>query len=180
MNSFLTFIQTWLPSLTIIVGGLWVFFQWVIGERLRRQKEIPSLDGKLSATAVPCEHGKLLVSVEALWNNRSPLPIYLSLEKCRVVIYRIDGRIKKENSVFVLKNDLGEPVCDHHFLVGVCEKDYYLEPNTASTIINHFVLEPGIYGVRIELYSALRSDINWWKEMIFDAQPHKPKIHASA
>jgi hypothetical protein len=178
LNGLLTFIQAWLPSLTIIVGGGWFFFQWLFAERLRRLKEMPSLDGNLSAMVVACENGKLLVSVEALWNNRSPLPIYLSIESCRVAVFRIDGRIKKGNSVFVLKKDLGDPVCDHHFLVGVCKKDYYLEPNTASTIINHFVLEPGIYGIRMELYSALTVEINWWKEMILDAQLHKSKSHS--
>lgn len=176
VNGLLTFIKDWIPSIAAIIAGIWILFQWLFGEWLRRKKEIPALDGRLSATIIPSENGKLLVTVEGLWNNHSPLPVYLSIEKCRIVIYHIDPHLKQGNCALTLTKDLGEPVCNLFFLVGMCEVDYFLEPNTASTIINHFILEPGIYGVRMELHSLVVG-VNWWKELIVDAQHHKAKSH---
>jgi hypothetical protein len=174
LNYILTFIKDWVPSIAVIVAGGWILFQWLFGEWLRRQKEGPALDGKLSATVIPCENDKLLVTVEALWNNHSPFPVYMDLNKCRMAVFRVNPHAIKLNSPVVLKKDLGEPVCDHHFLVGVCEKNYFLEPNTASTIINHFVLEPGVYGIRMELHPVKFGE-NWWKEMVLDARHPKSK-----
>jgi len=174
VSNVLTFIKEWVPSLAVIVAGIWVLFQWLFGEWLRRQKEGPALDGKLSATVIPFENDRLLVTVEALWNNHSPFPVFMNIKKCRIDVFRVNDQIIKLNCPLVLKQDLGEPVCSHHFLVGVCEKNYFLEPNTASTIINHFVLEPGVYGIRMELHSIHFGE-NWWKEMVLDAQPFKSK-----
>ena len=168
----LKFIQEWLPSLAVIIGGLWILFQWLFGEWQREKKEIPALDGKLSATIIPCEQDRLLVTVEGLWTNHSPFPIYLDIQQCRIDVFRFDPQFKNANRAVVLKRDLGEPIIRHHFLVGMCEKDYFLEPDTASRIINHFVLEPGVYGVRMELYTAV-ANINWWKELIVDARKTK-------
>lgn len=179
MNGLLTFIRDWIPSLGVIVAGIWIVFQWLFGEWLRRQKEIPALDGKLSATTVAFENGRLLMTVEALWNNHSPFPVYMDLDRCRIAVYRIDPRLKKENCALVLKQDLGDPVCDDFFLKGMCEKNYFLEPNTASTIINHFILEPGIYGIRMELHTPIEG-VNWWKELIVDAQHHRTKLLSAA
>jgi len=175
MPTFLNAIKEWLPSIAVIAGGIWLLFQWLFGELLRQKKEGPSLDGKLSATMIPCENGRLLVTVEALWNNHSPLSIYLDIDKCHIDIFRVDSSKVKENGVVVLKADLGELVCSHPFLKGKYEKYYRFEPNTASTITNHFVLQPGIYGIRMELFGE--KGPKWSKELVFDLQAHKSNIH---
>jgi hypothetical protein len=174
MKDILISFRDWLPSIAVVVTGIWLLFQWVFGERLRRQKEIPSLDGKLSATVLPFGSNKLLITVEALWNNHSPLPVYLNIEKCRIDVFRIEPQAEEKNCVLILKKDLGRPICSHFFLVGMCEVNYFFEPNTASTIINHFVLEPGVYGIRMELHTDTVG-VNWWKEMILDAHLHKSR-----
>jgi hypothetical protein len=178
VNGFLTFIKEWIPSIGVIVAGIWILFQWLFGESLRRKKEGPSLDGKLSATIIHSGDGKLVVTVEALWNNHSPLPIYFKISECLISVYRIGPHIDRENSPLVLVRDLGTPVCTNFFLVGACKKSYSFEPNTASTIINHFILEPGIYGIRMELHTD-KAEVNWWKEMILDAQKHGSTVHAA-
>jgi hypothetical protein len=177
MSYILTFIKEWVPSIAVIVGGFWLLFQWLFGESLRRKKEMPALDGKLSATIISCEDDKLLVTLEALWNNRSPLPLSLDIKRCRIDVFRIDHLVKHENCAIILSRDFGEPICRHFFLVGMCEVDYVLEPNTASTIINHFVLEPGVYGIHMELHSFVVGG-QWWKELILDVRHNKPRIHS--
>jgi hypothetical protein len=179
MNSFLTLIKDWLPSIAVIVGGAWLLFQWLFGESLRREKESPALDGKLSATTTHLDNGWLLVTVEALWNNRSPLPIELDIHKTHSDVFRVDSHLLNENNALVISSDLGQPIVRHAFLEGMVEVDYYLEPNTASTIVNHFVLKPGIYAIRMQLHGPKRG-ANWWKEMIVDARPSTQAIQKTS
>ncbi len=61
--------------------------------------------------------------------------------------------------------DLGPAVCSHYFLIGQVEVDYFFEPNTESILVNHFVLEPGLYAFRMELRS-FTPGVRWWTEMI--------------
>jgi hypothetical protein len=170
VNSFLNLTKDWLPSIAVIVGGAWLLFQWLFGESLRREKESPALDGKLSATTIQVENGWLLVTVEALWNNRSPLPIKLDIHKTHIDVFRIDSDRLKENSALVVASDLGQPIVRNAFLEGMVEVDYSLEPRTASTIVNYFVLKPGIYAVRMQLHGP-KMGSSWWKELIVDARP---------
>jgi hypothetical protein len=175
--SFLNFIKEWLPSIGVIVGASWLFFKWLYEEFLRRQKESPSLDGKLSATIIPCEDGKLLVTVEGLWNNHSQFPNYLNINTSCIDVFRVEPDKLHENSVVVLKQNLGKAICHHVFLKAMVEKDYCLEPNTASTIINHFVLKPGVYAIRMELHGE-HLGAYWWKELLVDVQAPKSKTHS--
>lgn len=171
-NVILDFIQQWVPSLGVIVAGIWVLFQWLFGEQLRRLKEMPALDGGLSAKIIPLDHGRSLVTVEALWNNRSPLPVKLDFKHCKIDIFDLTRDTRKESHPVILKKDLGTAVCSDFFLVGICKIDYVLEPNTASTMTNHFILDPGIYGVRMEL-RTFKANEHWWKEMIVNTRDHK-------
>ena len=154
-----------------------MLIQALCGEWLRRQKEMPALDGSLSTKIVPLENGQLLLSVEALWNNRSPMPLSLNIDTCHLDVYRVTPDLIGKNCVLNLQKDLGAPVCSHKFLVGMCDVDYVLEPNTASTILNHFTLAPGVYGIRMVLYSQVIGG-KWWKELIVDV--HHPKTKSQA
>jgi hypothetical protein len=183
MYRFLLAIRDWLPSVAVIMGGIWVLFQWGSEEKrrqkeekLRQQKEGPSLDGKLSATIIPCDDGRLLVTVEALWNNHSPLSIFLDLGKCRTVIFRIDSSKVKDGVLELKDADLGEPVFTTCFLQGEGLTKYFFEPKTKSTIMNHFVLQPGVYGIRMELFRQEASG-KWWKELVVDLKADRSTTH---
>jgi hypothetical protein len=76
-----------------------------------------------------------------------------------------------ETPALTLKTDLGDPICSHHLLLHMVEIDYFFEPNTESTIINHFLLPNGLYGARMVLHSGKKGQI-WWKEIIVDIQGH--------
>lgn len=169
MQVLLQFIKDWIPSIGVIVAGLWVFFKWLHDENLRRKEDTPSLDGKLTATYISIEENKTLVTIEALWNNRSPLPIYMDINKCKIDIYEIPHNLNLENQCLTLKSDLGDPICSDKFLLHMVEVNYYFEPNSESTIINHFILANGIYGIRMVLHSGKKGQM-WWKEIILNIQ----------
>lgn len=172
MNDLLKFIKDWIPSIGVIVAGGWLFFKWLYEEKLRRQKEMPAIDGKLSAKVISFGKNKKLVTIEGTWNNHSPLPLYLDINQCTIDIFKIDEDINLPNCNLILKSDLGEPVCSYKFLLKMVEVDYFLEPNTESTIVNHFILEKGIYGVRMVLHTSKKGGL-WWKETILDIQQHE-------
>ena len=167
MQGVFQFIKEWIPSIGVIIAGLWIFFKWLYEEKLRQKKEMPSLDGKLTAVVIPLGKYKKLITIEALWNNRSPLPIYMDLNKCKIDIYEISDNLKLETPSLTLKSDLGQPICSYKFLLNMVEVDYFFEPNTQSTIINHFVLANGVYGIRMILHSGLKGQM-WWKEIILN------------
>jgi hypothetical protein len=169
IRNLLTFLKEWVPTLAVIVGGAWLLFQWIFGETLRRRKEIPALEGKLATRMHPYDARRLIVSLEATWRNRSPFPLSLDIKRCWIDVFRISDHVQGQNCVLMPSQDLGQAVCTHHFLVGQCEVDYVLEPNTESLIVNHFVLEPGLYAIRMELHSFTKGG-KWWKEVILDAQ----------
>ena len=180
MITFLNFIKDWVPSIGVIGAGIWVLFNFFFGEWLRRQKEGPSLDGKLSASIIPFDNGKLLVTIEALWNNHSPFPLYLDIHQSRIDVFAIVPDKQKVNrAIEIKKHDLGDPICRHLFLEKACELNYFFEPNTSSTIIDHFILAPGIYGIRMELITGIEG-INWWKDLILDARHPKSDDDAAS
>ena len=162
----LTFLKDWVPSIAVLVGGMWILLQWLFGESLRRKKEIPALDGKLSARVYDYDATRLVVSLDATWSNRGPFPLRLDFKNCRIDVFRVSPDFSYRNCPIVTNRDLGPAVCSHYFLVGQVEVDYVLEPNTESILVNHFVLEPGLYAFRMELRSFARGG-RWWKEMIF-------------
>jgi hypothetical protein len=184
MYKFLLAIKDWLPSIAVIVWGIWLLFQWRFGEKLRQRKEGPSLDGQLSATMIRYEDGSLLVTVKALWNNHSPLSVYLDLDECKIHIFRIDSSKVTENGVVEFEG-LGDRVCTHQFLRVKYKKYYRLEPGTESPLVNHFVLEPGIYGIRMQVLGSTRpfeengkiekKGEKWFRELVLDLRAQTSK-----
>jgi hypothetical protein len=164
-DQLLNFLKDWVPSIAVLVGGLWILFQWLFGEALRRKKEIPALDGKLSARVYDYDATRLVVSLDATWSNRSPFPLRLDFKNCWIDVFRVSPAFSHRNCPIVTNRDLGPAVCSHYFLVGQVEVDYVLEPNTESLLVNHFVLEPGLYAFRMELRGFERG-VRWWKEMM--------------
>jgi hypothetical protein len=133
----------------------------------------PSLDGKLSATITPGGKNTLVVTVEALWNNRSPLQIDLDIGKSRIQVFPLDTSALKEGTVLVLNKEHHQPICDHPFLKDSFKQYCYFEPNTANFLINHFVLTPGLYGIRMELFREKGVEGHWYKDLVVDVQPPK-------
>jgi hypothetical protein len=148
---------------------MWLVFQWSFGERLRRKKEMPALDGTLSAQIMQFEGRKLTVSCTALWRNRSPFPIRIDVTTSRIDVFRIPQDFRSGGIVF--ERDFGDPIYRHEFLKHLPK--YELEPLTESPVVAHFLLEPGLYGIQMRLYaehSVFGCETRWIRELILDAR----------
>ena len=107
-SKMLTFLKEWLPSLAVIVGGLWLLFQWLFGERLRRQKEMPALDGNFSARVVPVSPSSVIVSLSCIWRNRGPLPARIDPGLSHIDVFQVPEDCK--NGPLILDSNLGGPI----------------------------------------------------------------------
>ncbi len=68
-------IEGGVTSIAIVVGGLWAGWKWGYGEALRRRRELPDLDGTLSATTVSLPGGRTCLALQSVWRNPGPGPI---------------------------------------------------------------------------------------------------------
>ena len=170
----ITFLRDWLPSLAIIAAGIWTFVRWCQNEYHRRQKEMEALDGKLLAHVAQLSSGTCIITLNALWRNLSPLPVSLDPSRTRVDVFAIPGNIPL--GPLAAKSDLGDPIYRHTFLNDT--DAYTLEPKTESTLQTHFVLNSGLYMLRMEVYRALKKkgyDFTWTRELVLDiTQPQQP------
>jgi|GEM_PF-1379553 hypothetical protein len=169
MKAVLTFIRQWLPSVAIIVYGGWTLFKMLFAEHLRSKKDMPSIDGQLSAETIPLCDGCVLVTLSAIWNNHSPLPVHLDTKTTIVSVYRIPGDIRE--GPLSLQADLHNPV---HTTRPYKELEkFLLEPNTSSLLQTHFVLPIGsVYGFLWKLNRHPKHGTlpGWTKELILDVR----------
>jgi hypothetical protein len=137
-------IQNYVTSIAIIVGGGWALWKWGFEEALRRKREIPSLDGKMSAITVTMSETKALVTLQAKWRNPGALPVKLDTKETSVEVYEVDPGAELGN--LSGPDDL-EAIYTCYPLDGL--DDYILEPGTDSTMQRHFVLDKSrIYLIR--------------------------------
>jgi hypothetical protein len=137
-NSFLDFIRDWLPSLSIIIGGIWIFFNWVLLENQRARKEVPALEGTISVSSVELEKEKTIITVEGTWNNKSPYDVNVDVNLSKIMIYIISS---DQPNGHVDTLFLGEPLYTTRIFRNYT--DYRFEPNVAWKIQEHYVLETG-------------------------------------
>ncbi len=165
----LTFIREWLPSFAVIVYAIWALYKRRSAEHLRSKKEMPSIDGYLSAETIPLSNGRVLVTLMATWNNHSPLPVRIDTQNTMVSVYRIPGDIRE--GPLSLRADLNNPAYTNRPYEEL--EKFLLEPKTSSLLHTHFVLPIGsVYGF---LWTLNRHPEHgtlpaWTKELILDAR----------
>jgi hypothetical protein len=87
--------------------------------------------------------------------------------KTRVDVFAIPGNMPL--GPLAAKPNLGDPIHSHTFLDNV--HTYTLEPKTESTLQTHFVLSPGLYMLKMELYRASKKKgfgFTWTRELVLD------------
>jgi hypothetical protein len=175
MKAVLTFLREWLPSVAILAYGAWILSKMLFEQRLRSKKDMPSIDGHLSAETITLCDGRVLVTLSATWNNHSPLPVHIDTKTTIVSVYRIPGDMHE--GPLSLQADLDSPV---HTAQPYKElQQFLLEPNTSSLLQTHFVLPAGsVYGFLWELNRHLKHGTlpGWTKELILDTRERSTKI----
>lgn len=169
MKAVVTFLRDWLPSVAILAAGVWVLLNKLFAEHLRSKKDMPSIDGQLSAETVPLCDGRVLVTLSATWNNHSPLPVHLDTKATIVSVYRIPDDLRE--GPLSLQADLHNPVCMTRPYEEL--EEFLLEPNTSSLLQTHFVLPIGsVYGFLWKLNRHPKHGTlpGWTKEFILDTR----------
>ena len=165
----LTFIREWLPSIAIIIYAFWTLYKRRSTQHLRSKKEMPSIDGYLSAETIPLYNGRVLVTLSATWNNHSPLPVRIDTQTTMVLVYRIPGDIRE--GPLSLQADLNNPVYTTRPYKEL--EKFLLEPKTNSLLHTHFVLPIGsVYGFlwKLNRHPEHGTLPGWTKELILDAR----------
>ena len=114
------------------------------GETLRKKREMGATDGNLVASSLSIDASKALVTLQAIWCNRGPLPLELCNAHTSVQVYQIDSRAS------VGRLQLGRSP-DAHLLVTARPSwdTYVMEPGTDSVMLEHFVIFiVSLYGFR--------------------------------
>ncbi len=125
-------------SAAIIVGGVWAGWKWGYGEKIRKGREHPDLDGTLTASAVPLPAGKAYLTLQAEWRNPGPLPIRMCPDHTFIEQYELAwdppaGSLRLAGypgAVKISKIPLTWPA-------------YTMGPQTASIMTEHFVVAAG-------------------------------------
>ena len=138
VNSFLDFIRDWLPSLSIIVAGAWVFFNWVFLEKQRTRKEVPALEGNIHVSSIELDKAKTIITVEGTWNNKSPYQVSIDVNLSKIMIYAISDN---QPNGHIDPLFLEKPICTTRLFRNYSY--YKFEPNVAWNIQEHYVLETG-------------------------------------
>ena len=130
-----TIIKDFATAAAILAGGGWAFWKWGYGERLRRKREMAATDGSLTATSVDMDESKSVVTLQAIWRNRGPIPLKLCPSHTRVEVFRIEKQ-ENEGRLELIEGP------NVHLIISAAPpwKSYIMEPGTDSVMHEHFVL----------------------------------------
>lgn len=131
-------VENVVTSIAVVVGGGWAFWKWGYGEKLRKRREMCSPDGTLTATAVPLDSSRMMVTLAALWHNRGDLPIELCSQHSMVQVFAIDRSASLGSLKLVKGSTMSEFAC-----VPAPWGYYIMEPKTESIMHEHFVVQKG-------------------------------------
>jgi hypothetical protein len=133
-----TVIESAVTSAAIVVGGLWAGWKWGYGETLRKRRELPDLDGTLTATSVPLPGGKAYLTLQAVWRNPGPGPIMVRPDHSFVEQYEL-GTDPPLGSFRVA----GHPGLTKISTAPWRYRGYAMGPLTESVLTEHFVVPAG-------------------------------------
>lgn len=142
MNEIAVAIRDWLPSVAVLIAGAWILIQWLHTERLRRNKDRAALDGILTTVITSIDEEKSLITVDAQWNNRSPLPFVVDVAKTLIDIFQVTSKIDYGPiDMRAREFPLGQPLYSlkpYERLVSLV-----IEPNTENKLQTYFLLRSG-------------------------------------
>jgi len=164
-------IKNYVTSSAIVLGGFWAFWKWSFSEWLRKRKEMAAVDGELIIESQTQVGEKIVLSLNAMWCNKSSHPVSIDQKSTQVDVFLISKELKE--GVVDPGVDLGNPVIVFKPFEHL--RGYYLEPNTDSLIKTHFALNRGeVYLFRWRLYNDSNENdklVSFWiKELIYKTE----------
>ena len=160
-------IENYATAVAIIFTGAWALWRWGFEETRRRRREIPSLDGKLSATTTDLNGTKALITLVATWRNPGVLPVKLDIERTCVNVYELNenlelGRLSVSDVLAPIYESC--PLSDYAY--------YILEPSTDSILQEHFIFDKAkAYLIRWEIFQHVtnRSSLpySWGRDLVW-------------
>lgn len=146
------FIKGWIPSIGVLIAGLWALYSWIRSEKLRETKERTSLEGNLKYSQVQISEETYLAIFTATWKNLSPLPVSVDTKKTFLDIYRIDPDLQLGGIDLKINPEaLGSPIVELTPYAKL--RSFILEPNAQADLQTMAALKKGsVYLVRFKLY----------------------------
>ena len=146
------FIKEWVPSIGVLAAGVWVLFNWVHTEYLRRQKERSAVTGDLRYEKTLLSESKCLVVFNSRWDNHSPFSFNINTEMSGLDVFTINDDFPVGGyDLRINKEIFGQPIVELRPHVKL--KSFSIEPNASANFQLIVVLEIGhVYLVRYKLY----------------------------
>lgn len=163
-------IQSITTSVGIVFAGAWAFWRWSLAEYLRRRREMPSFDGVMSASNIPTNDTRIVLSVSCVWRNVSSIPLDVNTQATQFRLFEVPhwmdtGPIapRMENLELVFERSPWS-----HWPGAV------LEPGTNSELQAHFLVEANkcfIIECRLEARTKSRKIKQVWvRELVWNTE----------
>jgi hypothetical protein len=171
-------VENYATAAALILAGFWALWKWWLEEMRRRRREIPSVDGKLSAVTTDLNETKALVTLDAAWRNPGVLPVELDVKKTCVNVYELNENLTLGR---MSASDVLVPIYKSYPLSDW--EEYILESSTDSTLQEHFVFDKGkAYFIRWEIYQHLTNPssfaYSWVRDLVWQ-YPRREITHAN-
>lgn len=164
----LLFVRDWLPSIAIIIGGVWALWVFKFKEKLRRKKEMPAISGRMRISILDASETHSVALIKSTWKNHSPLPVPLDTDRIFVQVYPMNLQV--EPGFMNIPDDLDEAIHSGYPFSGYSE--FVLEPDSTSSLNAYVALENGyMYLLRWTITQKKADSYFWDSEKLVDLRP---------
>ncbi len=160
-------IRNGLEILAALAGAGWAIWKWK-SEILAHDF---SITGDLTVESTPLAEDRALMTIRAIWSNRSQSPVRISQDRCLISIYDVSSRTE---AGLLRRHELGEPVMTAH---PFAQRDIVtIGPSAESVFSNQFLLKSGpTYLIVWDLYRSkdrsAHRHASWSRDIIWNSSP---------
>jgi hypothetical protein len=170
-------VAAWITAISAATGVCFAIWKWGVDERIRRMRELATLDGDISIGIIDASQNTVGVVIESVWDNKGTLPVYLDRDRCRVRIFEISTDHAPE---VIDPSDEEDEERDkrHKKVAEFCPirkvNEFELEPGTSSRIQSSVLLPKGpLYEVRSLIWTSRvenrKVELCWFRRRMFNS-----------
>jgi len=162
-------------TLAILLGGIWGVTTWIHQERLRKIREMPGLEARISFDFHSVSLSQSLLTIDIWTKNTGIIPIRPFAENARILLTPVE---LPKTEAFVQISD--EP-SDKSLFVYPAKLGVTLEPNTETGFHAFATVIPGrFYSVVFELPSDEERSWVWRKRRVVLIPPYSKTEQGAA